>query len=542
MEIPEDVYGLIFARLDFLSAALLACVCCEARKAYLAVRGLKFGSVRLSAAQAEIRRRVLAMPAGEGAANLFGIQAPMGFGKTIVGLSIALEKSAANRAHRYLIVVPPKAYDTWVKEWAKVSGARASAPDSPVLFAHSSVPLHRRRFVAAVEALAAGGPEAPGAATRALGPKVRALVLSATSCSGWELAGAWAGRAIADEAHAATSRVRSLLAGFRWLALMSANRMEGECWDSVAIAARQLTGLVPAIVVRHLPIDACPGPGSASEATHYATAAHKTRLIADNLPAYERALTAVFAEIAWGQVVVFVPDGAAGTLIAEAIPGIATGWEVLSFVNSTSRIREFESYARGVLVIRLNKSEALNILASHMVIARPDWVNETRYGQLIGRVARPTNRNPAVPVFVIAPRGLPMNRLRYYEANRELLLRGVALRHPQLYRAGEFERADGTLRALGSSLATAAPTELMAALGVGFDEPESAGTLYACWLGEPARALRDEHMRALLGLRPPAGEPELDAGDGPAHGRAATEDDAGDEWLDGFLEELVGAE
>ncbi len=144
-------------------------------------------------------------------------------------------------------------------------------------------------------------------------------------------------------------------------------------------------------------------------------------------------------------------------------------------------------------------SEAINILASELVIVRPDWVNSQRYSQTVGRVLRLTNHNPTVRVTLIMPEGVPVLRACYYEALRLLAREGHASDCSK-YRAAEFLKADSTLRALGSSMG-GAPAEVLAAMGVGLEEPDYAPTLFKAWQDGAQKTLSEEAMKALLDLK-----------------------------------------
>ncbi len=226
----------------------------------------------------------------------------------------------------------------------------------------------------------------------------------------------------------------------------------------------------------------------------------------------------------------YLPDGAAGELLADAAAELlgAAGWAITRFLKSTTRIREFEGEARGVLLVGLDKSEAINIVGSHLLIFRPDWVNIARYRQVIGRLTRQQNWRRSIPVHVVAPRGLPALRLAHYEAARRLAGHGLeGATEGGLYPAGRYAHADRVLRVLGSAMGAAAPVEIIAALGADdlWDAAATAAAaraLHGEWAAGPRRTLTDAQVRGLLGL-PDAGAP-----------------DTGDAWLDSLLEDLTG--
>jgi hypothetical protein len=513
--IPPEIWDILLGLLDFRAVAALGATCRLVNNVMRAQTRFAFGKVRLSPMQAHIRDRATRMPdAEEKQKNVFLLHAPMGFGKTITGLSLAFANP--DDGHRYVYVVPPKAFDTWVREAAKVFGTKSNTVTARtcVLFAHSSVATHKRYIDKALERAQDG--------ILTFGPAVRAIVTSTTSRFGTGVATRWGTRIVVDEAHASTNLTISNLAQFRWAVRLSANTMSVEStlgevlWGRVDVSTRCMDGSIP-LVVLHRSLVQPYVTGDFNEARGFTPPAYKVDSIAKNLDTYMSALTFIFAEVPRGQIAMYLPDGETGDAIANALPSIAVGWELISFVNATSKIRLFESLDRSVLVIRLNKSEAINIRASHLVIVRPDWVNPIRYAQLVGRVLRPTNSNKEAAVFLVVPRGVPAHRVAYYDALRRLIADDLQLGIPD-HRPSEFEKADACLRLCGSSLDCAAPTEVVAAVGIAFDSPEAVPTILARWLQEKAPSLSAQHMYALLGL--PA--PTLPALAAPAARSAAT--------------------
>lgn len=524
--IPADIYFILFGMLDFRSMAALACTCRTAHIVLTRMKRLEFNHVRLSSVQARIRNQVMAMPDADDAddtdvlvgQNIFTFRAPMGFGKTITSLSVALTNGAD--MHKYLVVVPPKALDTWVKETAKVFGLRNHriTPDTKVLFAHSTVHSHNAHIKAALVA------QTDFSMPLALGDNIRVVVTTTTTDSGHSIArSGWATRLIVDEAHALTPLTVTKFMRpdpIRWVLLMSANTVNPSSpafiratkpWGTMIIPSDYMRWSLPTVSLKTHSIEPYKIPGGFDESTGYTPPDHKIRTISMNSAAYIDVLLRIFAEIESGHIALYLPDGRTGDALATLLPTIAVGWTLLNFINSTDKIRQFNTNPRSVLVIRLNKSEAINVLASHLIIIRPDWVNPVRYAQIIGRVLRPTSTHKIVPVHLIVPRGVPAMRGLYYEALRHLMtMQNVELPVPDL-RAAEYKKADSALRLCGSNLERAAPTEVIAAIGGDYGMAEH---LFELWHGDRSPTITASQMRILLGMvddpQPSIDDDELD--------------------------------
>jgi hypothetical protein len=500
LEVPGDIYGVLFSLLDFRFMASLACTCRVAHAALRRLKRLKFAMVRLGPMQAFIRDEVHAMPdAAVGQCNVFITEAPMGFGKTITAYSIAFADPADT--HHYVYVVPPKAFDTWVQEAAKIFGTVTNGvtPKTRVLFAHSNKKAHMDYIKKVTEAAGRG-------AHISFGPNVRALVTSSSSRYGMAVAKRWGTRFVMDEAHAVTDHTWQSLPPTRWLALFSANRIRVNGngvtirWGEVAVTARLMENTVPKVSLHFASVAPRVIP-EFDESRNYTTPDQKIDSIVKNLDEYCRALTRIFATIPSGQVALYLPNGEAGDAISAELARLAPGWEIVPFTQATKKIRYFETLDRAILELRLDKSEAINILASHLIVVRPDWVNPIRYAQLIGRILRPTNENKEAAVYVIVPRGVPTYRISYFEALRNLMAKDLQLEIP-LLRASELEKGEVTLQLLGSSLAKAAYAEVVAVLGTGFDKPNTATAVLQQWdaLDDPkVKTLTRSQMVTLLG-------------------------------------------
>lgn len=497
MHAPAEIYELFSRFLDFRSVARLRAVCRAARNGLRTRKRYELGQIRLSEAQAAIRDAVIEMPDGT-PANLFVVQAPMGFGKTIVGLSVAF--ADLTDGHRYIYVVHPAAYDTWVAEVIKVfgAGARAVTPATRIVFAHSSVPHHNALAKRTIDS-ADGGPGTP------LGPNVRAVITTNTSSVGLALIRSWATRVVLDEAHVTPSHMWTTISTFPWIMALSANIVRpalafnlwrGNGTSSWTVAAGTMEGVVPTAKPRQVLV----APYEA-EARQFSDSHNKRVYLEQNINAYVTALIGIFAGIANGRLVLYLPDGDASTEIINAAPQYAPGWLVTEFNRAVSKLHRFETAARSILIVHHAKSVAINIHATHLVIVRPDWVNPVRYAQIVGRVLRPLGPTASVDAFLIVPRGVPAIRTAFAEALRTLATTELHM-EPPAFSALEFLKADTYLRACGSSVATASPVELLAVLGVAIHAPDIAATLLARWVANPSKTLTEPQVRSLLDLEP----------------------------------------
>jgi hypothetical protein len=313
---------------------------------------------------------------------------------------------------------------------------------------------------------------------------------------------------ILDEAHATTGRTWKKLAGLKWIATLSANvvspildsysvwrgvRDQGSSWT---VAAGVMAGVVPTARPRQITV----APWR-DEDRQFGNGAEKKTNLGQNIDAYVSALTGLFAELSGGRVVLYLPDGDASEAIIDAAPQFATDWRVIKFINAVSRIWQFETLNRAILVAHHAKTVAINIHATHLIVVRPDWINPVRYAQLIGRVLRPLSPTATIDAFLIMPRGIPSIRVAFAEAVRVLIVAGL---HPPLPEFGalDYLKADACLRACGSTAVGSSPIELLAAMGVGVCDPACAEKLLAHWLTNPAKTLTETSLRCLLGLEP----------------------------------------
>lgn len=556
---PIEMFMHIYSFTSFKEMASLASTCKAAFNAMCKMPHLKFGEIRLTTAQAHIRDRALKMVRGPpGVQNRFVVRAPMGFGKTPTGLSVALMDPGNNR---YAIIVPSKAYTTWKAEAIRITKqSTAVNNETVVLFVDSSVEAHYNLVVHSDivqeigDSSSDSDPETDddydenkGLNKRARryidsikrrAPNVRAILVSARSQAGIRCARMWANRLIVDEAHAATKSTWMSLRSFRWAALLSANtvrpRKDTDAYavtvDKVYISSSMMLGAVPKAEVNYVTIKACPpDPSFVNEMIDYAGPADKTHIVANNIASYEAALIKIFASIRNGQVAVFVPDGAPGDAISLCLDKNLPGWKCITFTRATSKLALFAKAPRSVLLINLNKSEALNIVASHLIVVRPDWVNIDRYAQTIGRVLRPTNANLQIPTFLVMPRGVPALRVMYFEANRRLQMEDLDFK-PVDFRASELRKAKVALQLCGSDMERAAPAEIFAAIGYGIEYPAHADDLLDNWLADTNQTIPLGLMVKLLDLAPalaPAPAPDQCS-------------DAAAEINDADLDELLG--
>lgn len=502
MRAPAEIYALLSQFLDFRAVARLSAVCRDARKGMQNNKRFELGSVHLSLAQAVIRDAIIAMPDNK-PTNVFTVLAPMGFGKTIVGLSIPF--ADPDDGHRYLFIVHPAAFDTWVAEVIKVFGstARSLRPSTQILFAHSSNPSHNARAKQAIAEFSPGdGDEFPN-----LGPKVRIAITTNNSALGDSLAHTWATRAILDEAHVAPSRTWRKISALPWIVALSANivhpalnpfvlwRSNGN-FSSWVVTAGVMQGVVPTTKPRQIVV----APWT-DEDRQFGDSQEKKVYLESNLDVYIVALVGVFATIPKGHVVLYLPDGDTSEELVRAASKYAAGWHIIEFNRAVSKIRQFEVTDRSILIVQHAKSVAVNIHATHLIVVRPDWVNSVRYAQIVGRVLRPLSPTATVDTFLIVPRGIPALRAQLSEALRMLATAELHLEPPG-FSALEFLKADACLAACGSSAAAASPIELLAALGMGLYAPTTTSALFARWSSDPVKTLTEPQLRSLLGVPP----------------------------------------
>jgi hypothetical protein len=447
-----------------------------------------------------IRDEICAMP-NSTTTNIFILRAPMGFGKTIVGLSVPFADPAD--PHRYIYIVPPAAFDTWVTEVVKVFGAaaRSVGPSTQIVFAHSSVPQHNTHAKNAIASAGGGVPD--------LGANVRAVITTSASGLGAALARTWATRAILDEAHATTGRTWDGVSGLYWIVGLSANIVTPlitpyNLWrgsqhrvcehSSWVVAAGVMEGVVPIAD----PCRMLVAPWG-DEARQFGRSQDKKACLEQNIGVYVTALMGVFAGISKGHVVLYLPDGDASEAIVDAAPRYAASWQIIKFINAVSKIRQFEKIERSILIAHHARTVAINIHATHLIVIRPDWVNAIRYAQLIGRVLRPLSPTSSVGTYLIMPHGIPMLRVAFAEALRVLAAAGLQVAAPELSPL-EFLKAEACLQACGGSIIAATPIELLAVLGVSINDPTIAEDLFARWATSPVRTLTETHMRGFLGL------------------------------------------
>jgi len=500
--LPVDVWSMLLELAnDFRTVATLACVCVASLVAVKKLNCFTFGSIRLSPQQAEAIKRIHEMPQpGKDDPNVvFNFNAYMSFGKTITAYAVALSEDPCNIGYLYVAIAPPKAYDTWIKEWIKISGVKASAigPETRVLFPHSSVPAHAAHLKKIVEKRDNGEIHGVDEFRKAIGSKVRLIVVSSTAKKPWKAIYPWQpDRIIIDEAH--TISFDSLASWF--LHMSAAPLSKKNEWGALTIAPTQAKGLVPEIdlkVVGIRPVPPAAMFGGFDEARNFVQGLHKSQLIRHNLTDYIKAIRRVLGALDKGNVAIFLPDGDAGDLLEPEIRKYAIDWEIFVYKHSVAVFNAFTSKRKSILFIGLNMSEAISVLASELVMVRPDWVNPQRYSQIVGRILRLTNHNPVVRATVIVPEGVPKLRAHYYEALR-LLAREDNEVDGSKYRAIEYLKADSTLRAFGSSMEAASPVEVLAAMGVGLEHPDSAPTLLKAWKNDVRKTLREETVKTLL--------------------------------------------
>lgn len=364
------------------------------------------------------------------------VNAPMGFGKTAMGLSLALDgwiKDESRGVDRlpWLILVPPKAISTWIAEAKKMFGNEIFNPKaktSPLLVPHS---IH--------------SPLQCSEASKNLGNpphyEVYAILMSTSQI--WDKSARYEG-IILDEAHTAMkkkwfTKMKTVKTGKR-LYLTAANCL---CMtneeNSPGIPHRLKAG--NDIIKSKLPTLVSHIVDMKGERV-FSNEAPSERDI-DLYVCMEQILEIIGDKK--GRTTVFFPNVhtnsrntdmqkksskksksedpkciATEKLFENNIKKIMEekGKKDRVFIhkNATSVIESFEETENGILFISHNWSESININCERAIILRGDWVNKERFRQIIGRVFRPTNTNKYVDVYHLVPTGLPRLKTIYMDS------------------------------------------------------------------------------------------------------------------------------
>lgn len=303
------------------------------------------------------------------------VQAPMGFGKTILGIAIA-----SLSPHRYLILVPAKALETWITELVRVFGDEAilkkDPASSPVLVAYrSNYPLH---YTAMVENSFTD---------------VNKIILTTTSS--WSILDRRRPfraldntRVIIDEIE--TTKVMSHIRT-KWVCGLSANHDPFQDWRYFTVNPAEVNEINPEVDTRYWLF-----PSS------YTTIRIDMRssMFEEELHHYIRLLGEIISDDKNGvKTAVFCPAGGSFDLFLTTVRSFVRnmGRELFVFRKSLGALTSFkECTGRALLLISEKNSEAINVVADSIVVIRPEWVGFKRLQQIVGRVVRPINEKVVI--------------------------------------------------------------------------------------------------------------------------------------------------
>lgn len=118
-------------------------------------------------------------------------------------------------------------------------------------------------------------------------------------------------------------------------------------------------------------------------------------------------------------IVLYVPGG----LIEHEVQDYLGEMSIQMFKHTKAndkkeRFKEFRGDA--VLLITHNWTEAINIDCDAAILVHPDWIEINRYKQMVGRITRTTNENDVVKVHVIVASGVSFWRFMWYESLRTI--------------------------------------------------------------------------------------------------------------------------
>lgn len=319
------------------------------------------------------------------------IQAPMSYGKTIVGLAIA---SSPNQ--RYLICVPPKALATWIKEAQKMYGPGVIQPKNPacscILVAYNSTHPRHNDYVKA------------GTFT-----DYNKIILTTTMVfqQSRYLKNINNFRLIIDEV--ATGSLAEQLPStdvFKWICLLSANYRPGVYTSQIIVKESHIQSNLPTTDAYYWKIPSA----SEAERTNYARVGDQLIRIKEMEAEYCKTLYEILKNPANGnKMVIFFP---AGQPLEHLKPYLQTITQHLGitfhyFDKSLDVVEQFHRCQfRSVLLSSHNNSEAVNIHADSVCVLRPDWLSFKRVKQLVGRVLRSYNPHKMVKIHYITSEGI----------------------------------------------------------------------------------------------------------------------------------------
>ena len=344
------------------------------------------GCYTLKRAQLQIRNLML-----ENEPHHIIFQAPMSYGKTATGLSIALHNWTPGSwrvGGVWLIVVPSNAVDTWLKEAQKMYGPvvyQSGSEQSPLL-----IPQKSKIHAAMAQ---------PNQFTRAIIITMGMRTFQGSLAVNTHI--------IFDESHK-KNKVEKFVKPDRKALMLSASDTKDEI-NYVHFR----TFFVPDVCVQqHLPTPVFHMMLTDKMQLHFNKPNDRDFEVLD----YVRYVQAILNKNL-GRVVVFCPGPTAKfkEMFAHLTAANPTRL-VTKFAKSTAVITKFERSGCGIMMVPHSASEAININPDCMIIIRGDWVNKERINQLIGRGLRTTNPLKYVNIYHVLPNGMPRLRTLYTNA------------------------------------------------------------------------------------------------------------------------------
>jgi len=457
----------------------------------------QFGTVTLSPQQLEFVRALSQPSSGMDKSDVRVLQAPMAFGKTITAMATIVPDGIFDPQERVVVTGPSKVIDTWRIEFERVF---PGCVDREVLVAHQSRKKQLARFLA-------GDPDCR-------------VVLMSWACKSVGAALLWATRFVVDEAHTAHPKFMDLLYDTkRPCLLVSANRVAPHIRPSVVVG-REETYLEAKARVPELQLRVKCIESVAHERRSFVAQELREGCIRARLDEYVDVIleTVRKAAVKGGSkkkaprrktnVAIYLPGGAAGKLLEHRLVTAleAESWQVFKFVRAVSKLQRFQKASRSVVLIGHAHSESINVLASHLIIVRPDWVNVDRFAQIVGRTLRPTSPFDRVQAVCIVAHGVSRLRLAYYLARRHLTDIWPIEEDKQgktkhaWPAARDLLAAEASLQEIDSSLVTASNAEVAAALDIRWHNPLICAAVFDLWLADSVKTITEEQMLELIAL------------------------------------------
>lgn len=402
------------------------------------------------------------------------LQAQMSWGKTITALSVAFKEG--NPITKWVFLVPPKAFTTWINQIEKVFGKdTVYCPHNP-----------RESQVLAL--LTAQSKNHVDWFTEN-GPTENTKILLVTPNSGNAVkALAWAEGVIVDEAHKG-GKWRNMIHNKKYKLLLSAYPVSYDC-DLYLKPKNDI--IVPETKANyyHLPILG----HDYSDIPKCFPFHIDPVLVAGMSHIYKSELSKVLDNVG-SAAVLFVPGGNTLQGLIANIQKLCEekNRELFTFTRSLKVIQKFEK-ARGdrLLLMHHEQSECININADSCIVLHPEYVNLGRIKQIVHRVLRTTNRNDIVDVHYICAGYASYMKAVYSESLRVLNYDSDTLVTPE-----SMLKALSITRSLGYRSPTLlAPADIVVICNEDFSVNKRKD-LYELWCNSEG-LLTQEEIRDLL--------------------------------------------